>query len=191
MCMEIVNEIREKRKNGHRYGIEETKELAERILKSIEYDGNGAVPIIKIAQECGFKVIWGSMKNGKMSGFVSVDKRNIDEFDSDKIIGVNGDDEIGHQRFVIAHELAHYLFDYDSETEESYFDTYIKNSHKSLKEQIANMFAVNLLMPAKYFVMKFEENKTMRENIEDWAAYFEVQEKSARKRVAEVMADGI
>ena len=191
MCIQIVKDIHKARKGGHKFGIEEMKTLAEKFLESVKYDGKGAVPIIKIAQECGFKVIWGSMIDKEMSGFISIDEQNADEFESDKIIGVNKDDELGHQRFVIAHELAHYLFDYDVTAMMPYFDTYMKNSHKSSKEQIANMFAANLLMPAQNFVLKFDEDKTMKENIKYWAEYFAVQEKAARKRVKEVMDSGI
>lgn len=190
MCMGIVNEIHENRKNGHVYALSEMKPLAERFLDVVNYPGEGQVPVVKIAQECGFKIIWGSMKNKDMSGFVSVDKKNDPEFHTDKIIGVNGDDEVGHQRFVIIHELAHYLFDYDMGGE-PYFDTYYKNSHKSLKEQIANIFAANILMPTKRFVLEFDEEKSMDENAEHWAKYFGVQEKAARKRVSEVMVNGI
>ncbi len=190
MCMEIVNEIHRERNDGKTYKLPDMKPLAERFLESTEYNGDGAVPIIKIAHECGFKVIWGSMKDKEKSGFISIDKKNKKVFDNNKIIGINKDDELGHQRFVIAHELAHYLFDYDMK-DKPYFDTYIKNSHKSLQEHIANTFAANLLMPAKYFALQFDENKTMTENVNNWAAYFEVQTKSARKRITEVMSSGI
>lgn len=190
MCTQLIKEIHENRKNGHVYMINEMKLLAERFLDSVNYNGDGAVPIIKIAQESGFKIIQGSMKNGRMSGFVSIDKETINKYRSDKIIGVNGDDELGHQRFVIAHELAHYLFDYDVQ-KETYFDTYMKNDHKSLKEQIANKFAANLLMPAKYFALNFDEEKSMEKNIEYWTNYFEVQRKAVEKRIVEVISNGI
>lgn len=190
MCMEIVEEIHEKRKTGYVYKIEEVKGLAERFLKSIGYDGKGAVPIIKIVNDCNFITIGGTMKDIKMSGFVSVDKGTIEKYGSDKIIGINDADELGHQRFVIAHELAHYLFDYDM-TDKPYFDTYKKNSHKSEKEQIANKFATNLLMPARYFALRFDENKNMDTNIKNWTSYFEVQEKAVEKRLLEVITGGI
>lgn len=189
MCMEIVEEIHERRKGGYVYALSEMKLLAERFLKSANYSGNGAVPVVSIARKCGFKVVRGSMKNREMSGFVSIDKKTR-KFGTDKVIGVNEDDEIGHQRFVIIHELAHYLFDYDM-TDKPYFDTYLKNSHKSLKEQIANIFAANILMPAESFVLEFDENKNMKNNVKHWAEYFEVQEKAVRKRVAEVMINGV
>lgn len=190
MCMEIVKEIQNARKNGHVYGIEEMKPLAEKFLESIKYRGNGAVPIVRIVQECNFITIAGTMRDKRMSGFVSIDKGTVNKYDSDKIIGVNDSDELGHQRFVIAHELAHYLFDYDM-SNKPYFDTYIKNSHKSKKEQIANAFATNLLMPAKYFALKFDENINMDSNIKEWTKYFEVQEKAVEKRILEVIANGI
>lgn len=190
MCMSIVEEIHKARKNGHVYGVDEMKPLAERFLESIKYNGDGPVPVIKLVKECGFVTIAGAMRDKRMSGFISVDKGTMDEYGSDKVIGINDSDELGHQRFVIVHELAHYLFDYDM-TDKPYFDTYIKNSHKSLKEQIANAFASNLLMPAKYFALRFDEGKNMDNNIKDWTSHFEVQEKAVAKRVLEVMTDGI
>lgn len=191
MCMEVVEKIQENRKNKHVYTLAEMKGVAEEFLDSIKYNGEGAVPIIKIAQECGFVILYGSMVNSEMSGFVSVDKRTKKKYDSDKIIGINSNDELGHQRFVIAHELAHYLFDYNFKSKSKYRDNYIKNSHKSLTERIANTFAANLLMPAKYFVLRFDEDKSMDKNIKDWTNYFEVQERAVEKRVIEVIANGI
>lgn len=191
MCMEIVNEVHKRRKDeGKEYTITEMKPLAESFLESTGYYGDGAVPIVKIAQECGFKVIWGIMKDKKMSGFISVEKNDENIPIEEKVIGINKMDELGHQRFVIAHELAHYLLDYDTK-EKSYFDTYIKNSHKTLKEHIANTFAANLLMPAKYFVLQLDEKITMDENVNRWADYFDVQKKSVRKRISEVMQSGV
>lgn len=190
MCMEIVREVHRKRRDGKEYKISEMKPLAERFLEAIEYDGKESVPIIKIVKSCEFITIVGAMKDRSMSGFVSIDKGTVDKYNSDKIIGVNGNDEFGHQRFVIAHEFAHYLFDYDM-SDKPYFDTYIKNSHKPIKEQVANTFAANLLMPARYFALRFDENKRMDGNINDWAKHFEVQEKAAAKRVLEVIENGI
>lgn len=191
MCMDIVRDVHRKRtEEGKEYTISEMKPLAEEFLETTGYEGDGAVPIIKIAKECGFKVVWGAMKDKNMSGFVSVGQENVQEFGEEKVIGINKMDELGHQRFVIAHELAHYLLDYDTR-EETYFDTYIKNSNKTLKEHIANTFAANLLMPAKYFVLQLDENITMEENVNRWANYFDVQKKSARKRIAEVMQSGV
>lgn len=192
MCMGIVEEIHKKRKDERKeYTISEMKNIAEKFLDSIKYDGKEPVPIVKIINNCEFKTIGGTMRDRRMSGFISVDKKTVKKYGSDKIIGVNISDELGHQRFVIAHELAHYLFDYEPWMDKPYFDTYIKNSHKPLKEQIANAFAANILMPAKHFALRFEENKSMDKNIRDWAYYFEVQEKAAAKRVLEVMEDGI
>ena len=189
--MEIVEKVHKKRKDEKKeYTISEMKGLAEEFLKSVEYSGEGAVPVVEIAKKCGFKVVTGSMKDPKMSGFISVRKKNETEINEDKIIGVNGDDEVGHQRFVIIHELAHYMFDYDM-TDKPYIDKYRKNSHKTLKEQMANAFAANVLMPTERFVLEFDENKSMENNISHWASYFGVQEKAARKRVSEVMLNGI
>lgn len=190
MCRNIAREIHEARKRGRKYNRDDMKPLAERFLKSIGYNGDSYVPIIKIVKETGFEVLWGSMKDREMSGFVSVDKDTIEKYETDKIIGVNGDDELGHQRFVIAHEFAHYLFDYDM-TDKPYFDRYIKNSHKPEKEQIANTFAANILMPAKYFVLQYDEYKSMDGNIKDWTRHFDVQKKAVEKRVLEVISSGI
>ncbi len=159
-------------------------------MKSTKYDGQGAVPIVKIVRECGFAVIHGSMKDRDMSGFVSVDEKNKAEYGSDKVIGVNSDDELGHQRFVIAHELAHYLFDYNMGNK-PYFDTYIKDAHKTPKEKIASAFAANLLMPAKAFALAFNEDEDMDSNIKAWEKRFEVQERAVEKRVLEVIQNGI
>lgn len=184
MCQEIMSEIASKRDSGNNYAIKDMPEIAESILQSVNPNATYPVPIVKIARAMGFIVYQMTMEE-KLSGFIGVGDDVKKSYGHDKVICVNINDEIGHQRFVIAHELAHYLFHY-GKTDNSYYDTYEKNSHKSLKEQLANQFAANLLMP-KNELSKDINEKVFTENLlKDLMEKYQVQEKAILKRILEV-----
>lgn len=189
MCMEVFYEVQNMREEGHNYTIAETKDVAEKILSSINYTGDESVPIVKIAKQMGFTVLQGKMSKD-LSGFIVIGKNAEKKFGHHKIIATNIDDEIGHQRFVVAHELAHFLFDYEDNSRITYYDTYIKNSHKTSKEKIANKFAANLLMPATYFISKFDIKDDIQESVDSLQETFQVQDKAVIKRIFEVALNG-
>ena len=70
---------------------------------------------------------------------------------------MNDNDNIGHQRFTIAHELAHYIFDVMIDT--PYYEAYYRideEKNKEIKEYRANKFAANLLIPNSIFIPRYE-----------------------------------
>lgn len=163
------------------------EEICEKILLTIKYMGIDAVPIVLIAKTLGFKIFHQNFESD-LSGFIGIGDWIKQEYDHDKVICVNINDEVGHQRFVIAHELAHYFFDYDGK-EKEYYDTYIKDSHKSDSEKLANKFAAELLMPKKIFLNEINANKSKSNIIEILKDKFLVQDKAITKRLCEVITD--
>lgn len=184
MCQQILDEIASNRRDGYVYAIEDMPDITEKVLKKVNPHSKYPVPIVKIAREMGFKVYQMPMKD-KLSGFIGVGEDVKKDYGHDKVICVNIDDEIGHQRFVIAHELAHYLFDYD-EMVCSYYDTYEKDSHKPLKEQIANQFAANLLMPKSEIINDIAGHNITIDLVNRLMDKYQVQDKAILKRMLEV-----
>ena len=109
---------------------------------------------------------------------------------------VNKNDELFHQRFVVAHELAHYLFDFlgnSDYTDKSirFSDTYYKNMHESISEQRANRFAAAILMPEESFIKQYNIAKNIDKNrmfvIMYLSRFFETTMSSIERRIAEVL----
>lgn len=187
MFEKIVHEIKNKRENGYEYQLADMGYICDRILQELNVDEKQSVPIVEIAKRMGFKIYQRELEP-ELSGFIAVDDAIKEKLGSDKAIFVNINDELGHQRFVIAHELAHYLFDYDVKKDKGeYYNTYFKNSHKSFMEMRANKFAANLLMPREWFLNELRNiDAVSMDTIKKLQDRFEVQEKAIFKRVLEV-----
>lgn len=165
---------------------------ANLILEVFKIDASKKyVPIIKILNSLGIKVYKQAMEPKELSAYISVSPEYYDEYGTMKIACINEDDAAGHSRFALAHELAHYIFDYDEQKDIEYFNTYMKDDkNKDTQEQRANDFAANLLMPKEIFIKKREsyqkETNSMPEVIEHLAKHFGVSAKSIIKRFDEV-----
>lgn len=121
------------------------------------------VPIIGIVKNLGFKVYEMDLEDENLSGMIAIDKKWVSKFGTNKVIIVNQKDSGEHKRFTIAHELAHYLF--DSDLDKEYYNTYRTdetqwtegNIDKECRENVANYFAANILMPSLIFRKKYNE----------------------------------
>lgn len=129
---------------------------------------NGYVDIIKIAQDLGFVV--GNVKlKDDSDGFIIVNEKEdqILGIKTSKLIGVNEKRSLEWKRFIIAHEIGHYILHYiDNAVELD--GLYACREHikgKNETENQVDFFAACLLMPADFFKKKFnevkEEKKTM------------------------------
>lgn len=127
------------------------RELVERLLSDRDIK-KPDVPVEAITKSLGIKVKRDRVDD-KLSGFlVRATKQGI------AIIGVNADHHPRRQRFTIAHELGHYLL---HETEAVHFDAErpgftvhrrdkASSTGESDLEREANLFAAELLMPARF-----------------------------------------
>lgn len=110
-------------------------------------------------------------------------------YDSDKVIAVNNKDNAGHQRFTMAHELAHYLFDFDVSKNIIYYNTYNTKENDSNIERRANFFAANLLMPEKIFKKEFQRvvvKSNLYVTVERLSDLFQVSGEAVRRRINEL-----
>ena len=101
-----------------------------------------------------------------------------------------------NQRFVIAYELAHYLFDFLGKTEYSdpkvkFSDAYFKNHHETLEEKRAKRFAASILMPNEMFLEQYKIAESEHNNklytIIYLSQFFETPTDSIEKRILEVI----
>ena len=148
------------------------------------------VPVIKIAQMMGFQVYQQPIAEPNLSGFIMISDDLKKTFPSDKIISVAQSENLGHKRFAIAHELAHFLFDYRPEMSEycDYYYTDETHVHMDI-EQRANHFAACLLMPESQFAHAFAELKVKDdffETVNQLAEHFQVSGTAVKRRIEEL-----
>lgn len=180
MCRQLIQEIRRADRS-----IEAMPRCAERILDYFKIPEDMQTPIVYILNEMGIVALRGPLEPKELSAYIAVNPGYKNKYGSNKIACVNIKDNLGHQRFALAHELAHYLFDYDEVNNATYYNTYFINESNDLEiidaedeeimnvrdfqnnntqvngeidiEYRANKFAAALLMPQKKFVKKYNE----------------------------------
>lgn len=133
----------------------ENKDIEQRALDVLEKNGNKSdsfVNIVDIANNLGFIV--GNVKlPDDDDGFIIVDDVDHNLFDtgSNKVIGVRADQTTEWKRFIIAHEIGHYVLHYDQKKDGG---IYAHRDHKKGKGKIENeadYFAASILMPRDRF----------------------------------------
>lgn len=118
---------------------------------------NAPLRIGDMLDSLGFAVVPdNSFDYDKLSGVLAIDNTvAMERFR--KMIVLNNRDNIGHQRFTIAHELAHYIF--DALPNQKYYEAYYRTDDKKnneIREYRANKFAANLLMPRTIFESRYK-----------------------------------
>lgn len=191
----LVKDIEVNNKTTHQYSLYDAEKIAEKILLSSGYyNEDDSVPIIKIVKDFGFKAYKETLDDD-LSGDIYINGNTFEEYGHCKVIVVNRNDEFYHQRFVIAHELGHYLFDFLGKTEFAdptvkFTNTYRKNEHMSFSEQIANRFAASILMPENAFIKQYniahEIDSSRMFIIMYLSRFFETTIDSIEKRIWEV-----
>lgn len=166
---------------------EDMERASLEVLKKFDID-DVPVPIVRIMSELGFKVVVQNYEEDNLSGIIGIDFKLVDKFGSDKVISLNRKHQIGHQRFTMAHELCHYIFDFDRNSLEPYYDAY-DTSQSDLDNEIrANTFAANLLMPKNVFKKKYEECKGMKkyDKVLELSKRFQVSGTAVTRRIEEL-----
>lgn len=201
MCRQLIQEIRQLDRS-----IEGMPECAERILQYFKVTEDMQTPIVYIMKKMGIVALRGAFKTEGLSAYIAVNASYREKYGSNKIACVNEKESLGHQRFALAHELAHYLFDYDEVNNPTYYNTYFidKNgddNSENIKynrdgvniECRANKFAAALLMPEETFKRKYDEfQESYRDKnatIDALSQFFEVSKTAIERRIAEVISD--
>lgn len=105
---------------------------------------------------------------GENSGIIDYNKKT-----KETNIIINNKENSFRQRFSLAHEIAHYIydinFDKDFHLEEQVFN---RNSKFHLREKIADKYAEQLLMPSKLFTASLiKERDLLFKNKDNFSAY--------------------
>lgn len=190
---ELIEEL--KTSYGKEYTNEEVDSIAKRILLEFGIDSEDcATPIVKIAKAFGFKTYRKTLDDGK-SGDISINGETKERYGYEKVIFVQKEDELYQQRFVVAHELAHYLFDYLGNPEYEngllFTDTYMKDHHDSEHEQRANRFAAAILMPEEVFIKQYNIAQEYQNRLFTrmyLSEFFETRQDSIDRRIVEVFS---
>ena len=183
---------------ANQYTVKEAEKLADRVLEEGGYgDISGPTPIVAIAGAFGISTFKEANMPEDISGNIYVGGTTRDIYNTDRVIVVGDREEYFHQRFIVAHELAHYLMDYVGSPESSdrrllFSRTYPRKGHDSDVEIRADRFAAELLMPAKQFIrqyLKAMENSGyhMRYTVIYLSNYFETKKSSVERRMKEVI----
>ena len=185
--MAKIREEIQSRNQEKKYDVNEMPEVAQMILDRLGIE-EVPIPIVAIMKSLNFQVVAGELKD-EISGIIGIDDDLAKNFKSSKVIAINNKDNVGHQRFTMAHELAHYLFDFDVSNQIVYYNTYNTFEDENEVERRANYFAANLLMPEKKFKKEFD-NVVIKNNlyvtVEKLSQIFQVSGEAVRRRISEL-----
>ena len=185
--MAKIREEIQSRNQEKKYDVNEMPEVAQMILDRLGIE-EVPIPIVAIMKSLNFQVVAGELKD-EISGIIGIDDYLAKNFKSSKVIAINNKDNVGHHRFTMAHELAHYLFDFDVSNQIVYYNTYNTFEDENEEERRANYFAANLLMPEKKFKKEFD-NVVIKNNlyvtVEKLSQIFQVSGEAVRRRISEL-----
>ncbi|MCM1121949.1 MAG: ImmA/IrrE family metallo-endopeptidase [Eubacterium sp.] len=193
--LEIVSRIEEKNKSKHEFSMIEIDKMAEQIRAGVmEKDKEGATPVIKLAEILNLPVFRSKELGIRISGEIHINDEMCRRVHRDQIIMINAGEPLTHQRFVVAHELGHYLFDYLGTPEQSLGKTvvfpYTRDQHEGAEEKRADRFAASLLMPKDEFIKEHDDAVDVDNRriyvIKYLSKFYNVKEESVIKRIGEV-----
>lgn len=160
--------------------------LVERLLAEHKVR-SAPVDVAGIARDLGVQVKEEPAED-ELSGFLYRDRKR-----NSAIIGVNGNHHPNRRTFTTAHELGHYLLhDFDEVHVDRQFKVWLRNEASSqgtdLEEKEANLFAAEMLMPARFIERDVERIGTVdlmdEEVIQDLAEEYGVSAQAMTFRLA-------
>lgn len=149
------------------------------------------IDIVNLLSSIGFKLYTAELPENT-SGALYVNSEYLDKYGSSKIILISSLIKAGKKRFVLAHELGHYLFEfkpYSQDMAPAYYSSYIEHKEKTEEEINASLFAAELLMPKDEFIKEFKYLKNNRipdQIVDELALKYKVTFKTAQMRCKEL-----
>lgn len=163
MCKKFITEIRKKNND-----VNNMPTITKEILKYFGVSKECTeIPIVDMINKIGIKIYQSELEPQGLSGYIAVNPQYAETFGSNKITCVHISDSIGHKRFTLAHELAHYIFDFQEDKDLCYYNTYFPTKQQeTLQEERANKFAANLLMPKEIFIEVYHKYEHMQSKVD-------------------------
>lgn len=168
--------------------MQQMEELVKTFLETMKIDYVVPIDIFKIATDLGFDVR-GAEFEEQLEGLIVVDE-TIDKvagFDSNKIIAYNCSKDINTKKFIVAHELAHYISKktnaYDRKIVIAARDR-TSNYSGNKEEQRMDYIAASLLIPQSDLCQFLNENTDA--GALQVAERYKVTEELAERRIKEV-----
>ena len=132
--------------------------LAESLIELFGIDYS-PFPVVACAKMLGISVYEQDIQEKVLKGYLAIDDPNS------PIICVNKNESVEHNRFIVAHEIWHYLYDYKFIERENTLYAESKHDEEDILEKNADVFAVNLLMPKDTFLKEAKELSSYDPNI--------------------------
>ncbi len=159
------------------------EQRAERTLKAFKYkDGEDVyVDAIRLARFFGFEVEEKTNLPATEDGSITVS-----EDGKERCIVVNDSRSLEFKRFIITHELSHYLLHYMGAG--SFFKHRENTKGKNLEENDADYLAACLLMPKESFKKQCDaiKGKDSQRKISELQMRFRTPRESIERRIEEV-----
>jgi Predicted Zn peptidase len=172
---------------------ENIEQKASELLSNHNINSSDGFDVVALAKDMGFYVGNATLDDNE-DGFIAVDTRetSILNTGSNKVIGVNSTRDYYTKRFIIAHELGHFILRANEQGDKDiiYAHRESKSERRTDEEQDVDYFAACLLMPKEAFSKKYEELTTKPLSQEETVAalqrVFSAPLKSVERRVEEL-----
>ena len=172
--------------------MEEMEEILEKFIVDNNISYEVPVDVFNVASKIGFD-IRGTEFNEKLEGLILVDETadRIPGFNSNKVIAYDCHKDINHKKFIVAHELAHYIEEKINNWESKivvaardHEEGYSENEDEQRKDYIA----AALLVPRSDLLKRFPKdkitiNKSFYQEVSD---IYNVSYNLAERRIHEV-----
>lgn len=176
--------------------ITKIQDAVDRALIEADITDCKPVDIELMAKKIGFVVkrIQFRSISSKIQGLMLLDSMPGDmqkKIGSNKLILLNSEYDVKHQRFVVAHELGHYYLHRDEcKNKKNPVFAQIEDDEIGIEAE-ACRFAAMILMDEKIFSSAYKELKNNSENreieiIRNLSAQFEVPQMAVKRRIAEL-----
>lgn len=195
MCYQI-DEYRQLHNNNFSdfYDLKQIDDDAEYLLKEFGVPLGCYTPICEIANQMGFSVFLSQFKKEyeSISGMLGISTSYRQKYKSDQIILVNKQEELKRVQFIIAQELAHYIYDFDEHNGEKEFCNTIEksNNEQSVTYQRANRFAYAFILPKTTMNVLFNvyktKNMSFKRIVSNIADYFDAPIEEVEERCKQI-----
>lgn len=143
---------------------------------------DGFTDVIALSDRLGVEVYQADMKDSE-NGYIEYDKESRNTY-----IVINQNHPVTRQRFTVAHELGHFINDYDELVKCGRLDR-AKSTHSSGIEAAADRLAAEILMPedkAREYLNNIDKGHSWTTKIEIIANHFRVSRSMAIIRLREL-----